>query len=52
MDESTKGRYDMILVRYLLIALVLNLKLPDSVIEADDGPFKGSAPPIIDLGKY
>ena len=41
MDESAKGRCDMILGRYLLTELGLNLKLSDYVIEANDGPSKG-----------
>ena len=32
--------------------LVPNLKLSDHLIEADDGPFKGSKTPMIDLGMY
>ena len=51
-DESAKGRYDMILGRYLLTALGSNLKFSDLVIEADYGPFKGSTAPMVDLGTY
>ena len=32
VDESTKGIYDMILSRYLLTTMVLDLKFPDNVI--------------------
>ena len=32
VDDSAKGRYDMILGRDLLTELVLNLKLSDNVI--------------------
>ena len=42
VDDSTKGRYDMILGRYILTALGLILKLSNHIIEADDWPFKGS----------
>ena len=52
VDDSTKGRYDMILRRYLFTDLGLNLKFPDHVIEAYGGPFKGSTAPMIDMGAY
>ena len=52
VDNSAKGRYDMILGRYLLTTLGLNLKLSDHFIEADDGPFKGSTSPMVDMGTY
>ena len=42
----------MILGRYILTALGLNIKFSDNVIEADDGPFKGSTAPMVDLGMY
>ena len=41
MDDSAKGRYNMILGKYLLTGLGLNLKVSEHVIKADDGPFKG-----------
>ena len=49
-DDSSKGRYDMIIGRDLLTALLLNLKSSDNVIKADDVPFKGSTAPMVDLG--
>ena len=52
VDESAKGRYDMILGWDLLSELALNLKLSDHIIEADGGPFKGSTTPMVDLGTY
>ena len=52
MDDSARGRYDMILCRDLLTALWLNIKFPKNIIEADDGPFKGSTAPMVDLGVY
>ena len=52
VDEYAKGIYDMILVRYLLTELGLNLDFSEHVIEADDGPFIGSTAPIVDLGMY
>ena len=42
----------LILGKYLLTALVLNLKLSGHVIEAYDGPLKGSTTPMINLGTY
>ena len=50
--DSDKRRYDTILGRYLLKSLGLNLKLSDQVIEAYDGPIKGSIVPMLDLGTY
>ena len=52
VNESAKGRYDMILGIYLLIDLVLNLKYSDHVIESDGGPVKGYLAPMVDLGMY
>ena len=52
MGKSAKGRYDMILVRYILTSLVLNLKLYYHIVEADDGLFKGSMVPMVYLGTY
>ena len=42
----------MILGRYVLTELGLNLKFSKHVIEADDGPFIGSTASIVDLGAY
>ena len=50
VNESSKGRYDMILGRYILIELVLNLKLSEQSIKEYGGPLKGSMAPMIDLG--
>ena len=52
VDDSNKGRYDMILERDLWTELVLNLKFSEHVIEADEGPLKGSTTPIVNLGAY
>ena len=52
VDDYTKGRYDMILCRYLLTVLGLNINLYDHVIEADDGTLKWSTAPMVDLGMY
>ena len=45
---SAKGGYDMILDRYILISLVLNIKFSEHVIEEDYRPLKGSAAPMVD----
>ena len=52
LDDSPKGRYDMILGKNLLTELGLNLKLSEHVIEADYGHFNGSTTPMVDLGTY
>ena len=48
--DSAKGSYDMILRRYLLTELGPKIKVYDHVIESKNGPFKGSAAPMVDLG--
>ena len=50
VDDSAKARYNMILGRNLLKGLGLHLKLSEKVIKADDGPFKVSTTPMVDLG--
>ena len=52
VDNSAKGRYNMILVRDVLTKLRLNLKLYQHFIESDDGPFNGSTAHMVDLGTY
>ena len=52
VDDSNKGRYDMILGQDIWTELGLNLKFYEHVIEADDGLFKGSTTPMVDLGTY
>ena len=42
----------MILGRDLLTDLGSNLEFSDNVIKADDGTFKMSAAPMVDLGEY
>ena len=42
VDESAKGRYDMILGQDILTELVLNLKFSEHIIQNYDGPIKGS----------
>ena len=52
MDDSDKGRHDIILGIDILISLGLNLKFYEHVIEEYDRPFKGWTATNIDLGKY
>ena len=52
MDFFSKGRYDIILGRYILTELGLNLNFSKHIIKADYGTLKGSTPPMVDLGKY
>ena len=52
VDESAKGRYDMILGRDILTDLGLSLKFSDHVIKAYDGTFKGSTSPMVEPGTY
>ena len=42
----------MILGRCIWTELVWNLRFSYHVIEADDGPVKGSMEPMVDLGMY
>ena len=50
--DSSRGRYDMILGQYLFNRISIGFKISDHIIEAYDGPFKGSKTPMVDLGTY
>ena len=52
MDESTNGRYYMILGRDLLTALVLDLKFSKNVIICGEGPYEGCSAPMMDVSNY
>ena len=52
VDESAKSRYDMILGRYILIEIGLDIKLSEHIIGADDELLKWSTVSMIDLGMY
>ena len=52
VDEYTKGRYNMIIRRYIWTELGLNLKISYHAIESDYDTFKGTTENTIDLGKY
>ena len=45
VNDSSKGRYDIILGRDILIEFGLNLKFFDHIIEADGGLLKGLQQP-------
>ena len=42
----------MILWRYLLTELGLNVEFSEHVFKADYGPFNGYTTPMVDLGTY
>ena len=52
VDDSAKGRYNMILGWNLLTELELNLKFSEHVIKSYNTPFKGSKTYMVDLGTY
>ena len=52
VNVSAKGRYDMILVRDILLALGLTFSLSDHVIVSDNVTFKWSTSPTVDLGAH
>ena len=52
VNDSDKGRYDIILGRDILTALRSNLKLSDHAIKAYYLPFKGSMALMVYLCKY
>ena len=49
MYDSSEFRYNVILCRYLLTVLGLDLKFSDPVIEIDDGNFTGLKSPMVGL---
>ena len=51
-DSSSKGRYDMVLSRYIVIALGSNKKISKHIIQADYGHLKASSSPMVNLGMY
>ena len=52
VDDSAKGRYDIILAKDILTALGLNLEFFYHVIEEYYGPFKGYTLTMVDMGTY
>ena len=49
MDESTTGRYDMILGRDLLTAMVMDLKFSGNVIHGGEVPYSA---PMVDVNNF
>ena len=52
VDDSAKGRYYVVLVRDILIALVLNMKFSEHIIKVDDRPLRVSTATMVDVGTY
>ena len=52
VDESTNSRYDMILGRDLLTALVLDIQFSDNIIIGKAGPYKGWLSLIVDISNF
>ena len=52
IDESTNGRYEMILGRDLLTALGLDIKFSDNVLSGREGPHEGCSAPMVDVSNY
>ena len=52
VENSTKSRYGMILDRYLLILLRLDLKVSYCVINGSDGPFERCRAPMVNSGMH
>ena len=52
VDESTNGRYDIILGRKLLTALGLNIKFSESVIIGGEGPYEGCSTDMVYVSNY
>ena len=49
VDESTNGRYEMVLGRDLLTALGLDLRFSNNAIIGRKVPYKGCSTPIVDV---
>ena len=52
VDKYTNGRYDIILGRYLLTALGLDIKFSENVIIGGEGPYEGCSEPMVDVSNY
>ena len=52
VDDSAKGRYDMILGINPLPDLGFDVNLSHYVIESDDGTLKGYTASMVDLGTF
>ena len=52
MDESTNGRYDIILGRDPLTPLGMDLNFSVNVIIGVEGPYEGWSTPMVGLSNY
>ena len=52
LDNQNNSRYDMILVRYLIHALGLDIKFSENIIFGGDVPYQGCSAPMVDLNNY
>ena len=52
VNESTKGRYNMIPGRYLLTALGLGLHFFNCIIVGGKVPYEGFLAPMVDVSNY
>ena len=52
VDNKTNSRYDVILGRYLLTALGLDLKFSKTLNISDEGPCEECSEPMTDLSNY
>ena len=50
MDDPTKFRYGVLLVRDIFISFVLYLKFFNNFIRGGDGEFESCTAPMVDLG--
>ena len=51
-DKKTNRRYDVILGRDLLIALLLDLNFSINIIIGDEGKYEGCLAPMVYLSNY
>ena len=52
VDNSTNGRYNMILGTDLLTALGIDIKLSNIIIIGGEGPYGGCSAPMSDISNY
>ena len=52
VGNSANGRYDMILGRDLLTAMVLDIKFSENFIIGREGIYKGCSEPMVDVSNY
>ena len=52
VDDSTAGRYDMIISRDLLNKIGIDLKCSKNTIEYIKGPYQGCTTPMVNIDYY